>query len=125
MVEFDENPNVILWSSEEIVIPYRSPKDKRVHRYYPDFYVKKVDASTGKISETIIEVKPYAQTIPPKPVKGKPTKRMLTEIETWGVNEAKWRSAESFCADRKWNFVKITENELGIRKKSKTPKKRK
>ena len=28
------------WSSEEIVIPYRSPIDKKVHRYFPDFWIQ-------------------------------------------------------------------------------------
>ena len=36
----DRNPNVIEWGSEEVVIPYRSPLDGRVHRYYVDFYIK-------------------------------------------------------------------------------------
>ena len=31
------NPMVIEWSSEEIVVPYKSPIDKRIHRYFPDF----------------------------------------------------------------------------------------
>ena len=36
----DGNKNVIEWGSEEIIIPYISPVDNRVHRYFPDFYVK-------------------------------------------------------------------------------------
>ena len=40
MVWCDENPNVIKWASEEVVIPYRSPLDRRIHKYYPDFWVK-------------------------------------------------------------------------------------
>ena len=37
MLWCDCNLNVLEWGSEEIVIPYRSPLDRRVHRYFPDF----------------------------------------------------------------------------------------
>ena len=36
----DANDNIIAWGSEEFSIPYRSPVDGRVHRYYPDFIIK-------------------------------------------------------------------------------------
>jgi hypothetical protein len=36
----DDNPNVLRWSSEEIVIPYVKPTDGKVHRYYPDYWVE-------------------------------------------------------------------------------------
>ena len=49
--------NIVEWGSEEIAIPYRSPIDNRVHRYFPDFYVK-LKETTGKIKKYIIEVKP-------------------------------------------------------------------
>ena len=40
MKYLDRQPEVLRWSSEEIIIPYRSPIDNRVHIYYPDFWVK-------------------------------------------------------------------------------------
>ena len=36
----DLTENVSEWQSEEFWIPYISPKDNRVHRYFPDFYIK-------------------------------------------------------------------------------------
>ena len=36
----DMSPNIMEWGSEEIVVPYRSPLDGRIHRYFPDFYIK-------------------------------------------------------------------------------------
>ena len=45
----DHTPSILEWGSEEIIIPYRSPIDNRVHRYYPDFYIK-VREKSGKIS---------------------------------------------------------------------------
>ena len=40
MVYCDTNESVIEWGSEEIIIPYLSPWDGRIHRYFPDFYIK-------------------------------------------------------------------------------------
>ena len=40
MVYCDTNTSVIEWGSEEIIIPYISPRDKQIHRYFPDFYIK-------------------------------------------------------------------------------------
>ena len=65
MVYCDKNANVLEWNSEEIAIPYRSPLDNRVHRYFPDFYMK-VKESNGIIKNYIVEVKPLKQTTPPK-----------------------------------------------------------
>ena len=65
MMYCDNNPNITEWNSEEIVIPYISPVDKRVHRYFPDFYIKYVTAE-GKTIREIIEVKPKKQLKPPK-----------------------------------------------------------
>ena len=111
MLWCDCNLNVLEWGSEEIVIPYRSPLDRRVHRYFPDFYVKSRDKN-GSTVKRLIEVKPYAQTKAPKP--GRKTKKLLTEIATWGVNQAKWKAAKEYCKDRRWEFVILTENELKV-----------
>ena len=43
MIFCDHTPSIVEWGSEEVIIPYRCPTDGRVHRYYPDFYVKVVD----------------------------------------------------------------------------------
>lgn len=111
MVYFDNNPNILKWGSEEVIIPYRSPIDRRYHRYFVDFIIK-VKQSDGTIQTSLIEVKPFKQTQPPQIQKRK-TKRYLNEVTTYLVNEAKWKAAESYCKDRKWNFQIITENELG------------
>ena len=36
----DDNPSVIGWNSEEVVIGYRCKTDNRMHRYFVDFLVK-------------------------------------------------------------------------------------
>jgi hypothetical protein len=114
MQKLDSHPDVLQWSSEEIIIPYRSPIDGKVHRYFPDFWVKKKDRS-GNIVCDLIEVKPYNQTKPPAIMEGKPTRRYLNEVMTWGVNSSKWKAALEYCKDRNWAFVIITERELGIK----------
>jgi hypothetical protein len=110
MVRLDENPNVIEWSSEEIVIPYLSPVDNRYHRYFPDFFVR-IKNDKGLTEAMILEVKPKKQSEPPK-VQKKATKRYIKEVVTFGVNEAKWKAATEFCQDRGWQFRVITEENI-------------
>mgnify|MGYP001328008934 FL=1 len=108
----DSNTNIVKWSSEEIVIPYRSPIDNRFHRYFPDFYLKYKD-NTGKMIEKVVEIKPAKQVQEPKVQKRK-TKKYVTEVVTYAKNQAKWLAAEEFCKDRKWKFQILTEKELGV-----------
>ena len=117
MMRYDEHPDVIEWGSEEISIPYISPLDNRIHRYYPDFFVKKRDPD-GNIVYDLVEVKPFKETQPPviqEGNKAKRNRRYINEVMKWGVNSAKWKAAENYCADRGWNFIKITERELGLK----------
>lgn len=113
MQKFDSHPDVLEWSSEEIIIPYRSPIDNRIHRYFPDFHVKMRNRQ-GVIENVLIEVKPYAQTKPPAVQQGKPTRRYLNEVQTWGINSSKWKMAEEYCKDKGWKFQIITEKDLGL-----------
>ena len=71
MVYCDKNERILEWGSEEIALPYRSPADNKVHRYFPDFYIK-VQENTGKIKRYLIEVKPHKQTQKPKNPKDRP-----------------------------------------------------
>ena len=112
MVYCDKNDNILEWASEEIAIPYRSPVDNRVHRYFPDFYMK-VKERGGKIKRYVIEVKPAKQTKPPVKPK-RQTKGYLREAYEYAKNQAKWKMAREFCADRQWEFKVVTEKELGI-----------
>jgi hypothetical protein len=112
MTHLDDNPNVVGWSSEEIIIPYLSPVDNRWHRYFPDFLVKSRNKQ-GLIETIIIEVKPSSQATAPKTQK-RVTQRYITEVMTYGVNQAKWKAADEYCKDRNWKFIVVTEKELGI-----------
>jgi len=108
----DHNQNILKWASEEIWIPYLSPLDQRVHRYFPDFYIKYKD-SKGTIKESLIEVKPKRQVEGPKPQK-RVTQKQMYEIKEFAKNQAKWKAAKEFCADRKWEFQILTEDNLGV-----------
>ena len=112
MVYCDKNQNILEWASEEIAIPYRSPIDNKVHRYFPDFYMK-VKEINGKIKNYVIEVKPAKQTKPPK-IPKRQTKGYIREAYEYAKNQAKWKMAKEFCADRQWEFKVVTEKELGI-----------
>lgn len=117
----DSHPDVIWWQSEEVIVPYVSPIDGRRHRYFPDVIVNR-KMPDGKRKTIMIEIKPKAQTRPPtmtgknaKTKTGRVSKRYLNEVRTWGVNEAKWKAARNYCADRGWEFVIMTEDHLGIK----------
>jgi hypothetical protein len=113
MLYLDGHKDVISWGSEEVIIPYRSPLDGKIHRYFPDFLVTKMNKD-GLKETALIEVKPKSQTQPPKKQE-KITRRYLTEVKTWGVNEAKWKAAVEYCKNKGWSFHIFTEIELGIK----------
>lgn len=108
----DNNPNVIKWVSEEIVIPYRCPTDNKIHRYFVDFKIQ-IRTKDGDVKTYLIEVKPSKQLLPPV-FPGRRTQRYLTESSTFIKNQAKWAAARVYASDRKWEFKIITEKELGL-----------
>ena len=64
MMELDSDNKVVEWSSEEIIVPYLSPIDKKWHRYFVDFKVVRLNKYGEKIVE-LVEIKPHKQTNPP------------------------------------------------------------
>ena len=109
----DRNVNILEWGSEEFFIPYISPLDNRVHRYFPDFYMK-IKESNGKVKRYVIEVKPLKHCVPP--VKGRKQKKtFIREVAEYAKNQAKWKAARSFCEMRQLTFKVVTEKELGIK----------
>ena len=114
MVYCDKNENVLEWSSEEIALPYKSPLDNRIHRYFPDFYIKVKEGN--KVQKYLVEIKPKRQVSEPKVPKRK-TKGYIYEVKEYVKNQAKWKSAQEFCEDRQWKFKIMTEDDLGIRYK--------
>lgn len=116
----DLHPDVIWWQSEEVVIPYLSPIDGKMHRYYPDVVLHK-KVGEDKFETIMIEIKPASQTVPPdisrknKTPSGRISTRYLNEVKTFGINDAKWKAARAFCGARGWKFEIMTEKHLNIR----------
>lgn len=102
----DTNDSIVKWSSEEVIVPYVSPMDKRYHRYYVDFWIKK---DTGE--ELLVEVKPKKETRVPKKPK-RQTKKFINEATTYMVNDAKWNAAKEYASTRKMKFEIWTEDTL-------------
>lgn len=106
----DTNENILEYASEELAIPYRSPIDGKIHKYFPDVYIK-VKESDGSIKKYLIEIKPYKQTMPPAKPK-KQTKGYIYEAYEYAKNQSKWEAAREYCKDKGWTFKVITEKEL-------------
>ena len=111
MVYCDKNEKVLEWGSEEVIIPYLSPWDNKVHRYFPDFYMK-VRQKDGSIKKVIIEVKPKHQCKAPPTNPKRKTRKWFNEVKTYLTNQAKWKSANEFCADNNMEFKILTEDHL-------------
>lgn len=109
----DSSISVVEWGSETVIIPYISPIDNKVHRYFVDFYIK-VKTKTNSIEKYLIEIKPEKFTKPPE-IPKKKTKRFIDEVFQYGVNDAKWKAAFEFCKDRNMKFIILTEKDLGIK----------
>jgi hypothetical protein len=108
----DSNDSILEWGSEIAIIPYFSPVDKKVHRYFVDFYVK-VKTKNNVIEKYLIEIKPLRYTKEPTKPK-RVTKQFIEEVFTYEINQAKWRAAREFCEDRKMKFIVLTEKELNV-----------
>lgn len=109
----DNTPDVKMWASEEVAIPYFSPVDRKMHRYFPDFLIQKKSAS-GDIQNVLIEIKPSTQTRPP-PTPNRKTKKYLNDVLRYEINKAKWQAAIEWCKKGNITFSILTEQELGIK----------
>lgn len=107
----DTTDAIVQWSSEEVVIRYLNPIDNKFHRYFPDFVIKVKKDDQYKIY--MVEIKPLKHTTEPQ-IKRR-TKYAIQEALTYRINKAKWHAAEQYCLDRNWNFIIMTEKELGIK----------
>ena len=101
---FDSRPDIIKWGSEEVVIPYLSPADNKIHRYFPDFFIEYRNAD-GEIKREIVEVKPHheSEAIAAKSQRSK---------DALLINVAKWKSASIYCETRGMTFRVITEKSI-------------
>jgi hypothetical protein len=106
----DHNQSILEYGSEEVIVPYLSPIDNRIHRYFVDFYFK-VRTKEGSLKKYLIEVKPYNQTIEPKRPK-RITESYISSVHTYVINQAKWNAAKDFAKKYGMDFLVLTEKEL-------------
>ena len=111
MVYCDKNDAIIEWGSEEVIVPYLSPMDGKIHRYFPDFYMK-VRQADGSTKKFIIEVKPKSQCKQPVKNPKRRTTKWFNEVKTFAINQAKWKSAKEFCEDKGMEFKIFTEDHI-------------
>lgn len=122
MKVLDKNPNVLLWSSEKVIIPYVHPiktaQSGKVElaRYFVDFYIKlKIN---DKVAELLVEVKPHSQTLEVRKHGNKKPSTLLYEQTQFAINTAKWNAAKKWCEDQKRlknidiQFIIITEKNI-------------
>ena len=105
----DNNPKVVLWSSESVAIQYKDPVKKITRRYFPDFVVR---LQSGKTY--VVEIKPFKETMPPKMAGRKKKSTYIKENATYHSNQAKWRAAENYCQRHGYEFKVITEKALPV-----------
>ena len=111
MVYCDKNDAIIEWGSEEVIVPYLSPMDGKIHRYFPDFYMK-VRQADGSTKKFIIEVKPKSQCKQPIKNPKRRTTKWFNEVKTFAINQAKWKYAREFCEDKGMEFKIFTEDHI-------------
>lgn len=105
----DNNPNVLKWGSENVIIPYVNPLDGKVHRYFVDNFVKIKEGE--EIKNYLVEIKPYSQCFPPKTNYRKKS-NLIYEQTMYVTNQSKWAAAREFCKKRGLNFLILTEKDL-------------
>lgn len=133
MLFCDNDPRILRWGSEPIAIPYKNPVSTlkyclknnlnpnnqqfwKTSNYNVDFWIEMKDKTGEGVRKIFIEIKPYAQTIPPvmPPQDAKPAtfKKFNRESMTYLQNKAKWEAAEKFCKERGCEFWIVTERTL-------------
>lgn len=110
----DTNKHISQWGSESIVIPYVSPVDNKVHRYFVDLYFKFTD-SGGNTVNYLVEIKPFKQTLRPVKTNRKRQKTFLAESYKWAINQAKWEAASQWAKKKGYIFKIITEKDMNLK----------
>lgn len=118
MQYLDSNPAIKVWMSESIVIKYISPADQRWHRYFVDFAII-YQKSDGTHEKALIEIKPNKERKPPRKNVKNP-QRFLQEMETYEINQAKWKFAEQWCKERGIKFMVLDEYDIGLKQRPKS-----
>ena len=106
----DRNSKIISWGSESITIPYISPLDNKIHRYFVDLNITMLN--NNNYEKYLVEIKPASQTIPPVFSKRKKPYTVLYENLMYSVNIAKWTAAHIWCKKHNYKFLIFTEKHV-------------
>jgi len=109
----DNNSNVLTWGSESVIIPYISPLDNKLHRYFVDM-VASIKQKDGSIRKVLIEVKPFKQTQAPIASNRKSQRTTIYENVQYAMNMAKFDAAKKWCDKNNFLFLILTENEITL-----------
>lgn len=119
----DKNEKIQTWGSENIIIPYLSLLDNKVHKYYVDSYITIKEGNTLK--KYLIEIKPKKYTLPPVFKSKQKEKTKVYETRQWIQNQSKWAAAKKWVEarnkERRQNdpvteFLLLTEENLTSKK---------
>lgn len=106
----DHEPNIVAWSSEEVIIPYRGV-DGRPHRYFMDLWIVARQAD-GTFKKFLVEIKPSSKKLPPRKSAGKRDDVFMREVLEYQTNQLKWEAARAYCKSHGMEFIIWTELEL-------------
>lgn len=111
----DKNSLIKRWGSEHIIIPYQDQNGK-YHRYYPDFYIERIDKNDPeRFDQIVIEIKPKKETqtpIPPKKNTLKSLESYEYQLKTYQKNLYKWTRAKNWCDKHMMKFIILNEDHL-------------
>lgn len=105
----DENPAVVKWGSEEVVVPYYY--NQRWHNYYIDLFVI-MKAADGREIKFFIELKPYTQTVEPVYNPRRKKESYVYDCLEWQKNQAKWDAAKKYAEKHGFQFHVLSEKDL-------------
>jgi hypothetical protein len=111
----DLNTLIKRWSSESMIIPYQDETGK-YHRYYPDFYIERIDKNDlERLDRIVIEIKPKKETkepIQPKKITAKSLETYEYQLKTYQKNLYKWTRTKNWCDKNKMKFIIVHEEHL-------------
>lgn len=109
MQMLDSNIDVLRWTyeHEQTCIPYYDPIRQKSRTYHPDFYMECI--VKGKLVTFLIEVKPLSETIYPDKSKFKSKEAYKRQLAVNALVEVKRRAAVTFCKERGWKYLFVTE----------------
>lgn len=124
MIYCDQKDIIAKWSCEHIAIPYQD-KNGKIHRYYPDFYIERIDPNDpDNYIRAIVEIKPGNEIQPDfvnpdgsikppeiylKKITAKSLESYEYKLKTYQKNLYKWTKAKIWCEQRHLNFHLMNE----------------